>query len=237
MRAAVILLSLGVASCGQENRTEPPPVKVEAAGQSRATLLNENSPTPPEPAGGCKFQEFAGGCISNPTERGGVHCVMDRSECRAGESFEENVGVCRGRGIGCPPAEGRRVGGEGVVRVLTFQYSKKGGDFDDVSSDNPVCDPRKGGAFCTWQCIAPRRGREFDITSVSFTAKEQSDCHAWDALDPLAPDWKNCANGENCEIGWSRWEAIEVTPARACGRFKNWSHDRERCAKIQIREK
>jgi hypothetical protein len=48
-----------------------------------------------------------------------------------------------------------------------------------------------------------------------------------------------CGNPGPCQIGWSRFESAEyyADKNQMCGRFKNWSADRDRKFKIEVVEK
>jgi hypothetical protein len=53
--------------------------------------------------------------------------------------------------------------------------------------------------------------------------------------------FKSCSKraGDDCEIGWSRYEADEYykDTNTVCGRFKNWSADRDITVRIQVVQK
>jgi hypothetical protein len=58
----------------------------------------------------------------------------------------------------------------------------------------------------------------------------------------LASTFKACGSRNTagaCEIGWARFEGLEYYPDKnnLCGRFKNWSHDRDRIFKVIVSEK
>lgn len=141
---------------------------------------------------------------------------------------------CYGRDLPCPRKDvvvGRAPG-------KCFAYTTlppKGGKKEDVSSTNPACAPGKGDAStCNWLCLKPPTGRKVDLASVQFLAKEATaTCSAltgYSAFDDTA-----CGTPQTigrCAPSYYTWEVRSVSETEVCGRVKNWSHDRERCAAI-----
>jgi hypothetical protein len=55
----------------------------------------------------------------------------------------------------------------------------------------------------------------------------------------LTTGYLPCGNPGPCQIGWARFESAEYyrDTNQLCGRFKNWSADRDRKFKIEVTEK
>lgn len=193
----------------------------------------------PEPPGGCGTATTTGACGAEG--KGRPACAGSADQCRGGEIYIPDYPGCR---VNHTCTVEKIVGGrEGRFMVEINEFPSKGGDAKDVSSADPPCDPTASDASrCHWDCIDAPTGTKIDVSRVSFSAKEGGD-RSFDWDDPHAPynqqgnpTWGECpTNGGDCPIGWSKWEVVQIAEDHVCGRFKNWSHDRKRLAKIHVR--
>lgn len=221
----VALVVLG--ACSKPLPTEPTP---QAPANISMAKFGGSSPQHPEPAGGCPLVHQVGACISKQ-QTSKFRCVADSNKCSINETYDENIKQCHvSKSCSFEPILNLT---EGDVSVLIVQAPETGGNYKDVKTPAPACDPSsKDASRCEWECIDAPQGRT--IKTASFTAKEMDgDISGWDPHDANAHGWGNCKSGQDCDIGWSRWTAIEQNERYVCGRFMNWSHNRKRLAKLQ----
>jgi hypothetical protein len=88
-------------------------------------------------------------------------------------------------------------------------------------------------ATCGHICITLPKGKTAGDVNV----------YAYSSEDETPPAWQACNSGPNgaasCPVGYAHFEGVEYYPdtRRVCGRFKNWSHDRDRHFRIFVLEK
>lgn len=143
---------------------------------------------------------------------------------------------CHGRDMTCPRKD------VVVKRVpqSCFAYTTlppKGGKKEDVSSTSPACSPGRGdSSTCNWICLKPQTGVTVNQATVQFLAKESttacSDPKGYQAFDVAACGTP--ATAGRCAPQYYDWEVRSITSTEVCGRVKNWSHDRTRCAAISF---
>lgn len=204
------------------------------------TYRCESSATPEPAAGRCMPQPQPYLC-EDPTAVIKQFCTADG--CPRGskqiEISAEPGHFCHGRDLPCP----RKDVSIGKKLHKCFAYTslpQKGGTKEDVISTDPACAPGKGDAStCNWICLKPPAGKMVDLASVQFLAKEAiSPCG--DSNDYITFDIAACGSPQTagrCDPYYYTWEARSVSEIEVCGRVKNWSHDRQRCAAITFRPK
>jgi hypothetical protein len=124
---------------------------------------------------------------------------------------------------------------EGNVKMLAFDVPATGGQKTDIDSPDPACGTTVKNSRCVYECLDSDNGMKFVQSSITFAAKNDPTCAAWNEKDARRPDWSLCTDGIDCPISYSKWEITDLVAndTKICGRFKNWDHARRRCAKIQ----
>jgi hypothetical protein len=123
------------------------------------------------------------------------------------------------------------------IKSNQAKFAKACGDNLDEHSACGDCAYVQGvgvttSARCGHVCVTLPAGKAGSDMNVIAQAAE----------DSLVPSFQQCGSTNtagSCTIHWARFEGNEYYPDKnqLCGRFKNWSADRERIFRIVVTEK
>lgn len=164
----------------------------------------------------------------------GLHEVCGASAITDAAEFAMAHAQCRGQRRTCQeyPVGLKMLDGACMAFV---SVPEKGGGNQSVKSAEPACGAGFGDhSRCQSVGVVPPPRHRIKPGSVKFLVKES---HPTACDDPVG--YVSCEPGQggestvDCPVSWSKWSPIAVDRT-AAGRFKNWSHDRRRCAAVRI---
>jgi hypothetical protein len=190
--------------------------------------------------------------------RGGEFCepVETPLQCvdSSGESYCVELGMsCNDSSIPLDPIASKKVCGKKTRDCRVYDVAQinvdgacmaylwipaKGGSDKNVSVPEPNCgESSRNAAKCQHLWVLPPKGQRVVTGSVLLLAKEAAS--AADCSDPRG--YSECVVGspiaratQDCAVAYSKWNPINIEATSVAGRFKNWSHDRPRCAAIRF---
>ena len=143
---------------------------------------------------------------------------------------------CKGKTKKCVTYDVMRKNIDGACMAYVL-IPPKGGNNKDVKSSEPPCgESARDASKCQYVSVLAPTRQWVVPGSVQFLAKENStDCADPSGYAECKLGLPNARTTQDCGIGYAKWNPVDEGPNSVDGRFKNWSHDRPRCAAIKFK--